>query len=93
MSNTDILARLARACAHGTRQMEFVNELLAGEGYSRSEDNPWAYNGKFVTYGDARLSHKSWISVRKRLTANGFMVKISDIDKNGVRKLKLEFSV
>lgn len=91
--NNDILARLARACAHGTRQMQFVNELLAGEGYSRTEYHPWAHGGYFTKWGDADLQYSSWASLKKRLVLNGFMIKNSEMDRNGRRQVTLSFSV
>lgn len=91
--NTDILARLARACAHGTRQLEFVNELLAGEAYIVQVTCGFSRMGYYVRVGDAGLGYKSWLSLRKRLVANGFMIKMTEYDKNHRREVRLSFSV
>ncbi len=94
MSNADVVARLARACAHGTRQMQFVNELLAGEAYSKLIQMPFAgYGTTGMQYGDSHLGTKSWTSLKKRLIANGFMIKMTPFDKNQRRELELRFSV
>ena len=83
----DMTARLARACARGTRQLGFVNELLAGEGYLK--DDPWGY----ATLGDSRLGRNSWKSLRTRLIENGFIIKFDDTAKRGKRAVELRFSV
>ena len=93
MNSTDILARLARACAHGTRQLEFVNELLAGEGYIVQVPCGFSRMGYYVKVGDSGLGYKSWLSLRKRLIANGFMIKMTEYDKQNRREVKLSFSV
>ncbi len=92
MSNQDVIARLARACAHGHRQLEFVNELLADEGYMKMVQIPTVY-GLGAQYGDARLGGNSFRNLKKRLISNGFMIKASDFDKNQRRELRLKFSV
>ena len=91
--NNDILARLARACAHGTRQLEFVNELLVDQAYSRTQYHPWAHGGYYTLYGDAKMQSSSFRSLKKRLVENGFMVKTSDMDQDGYRDIRLSFSV
>lgn len=88
MPDRDLIVRLARACAHGTRQMGFVNELLAGASYVEID------HFDHVNYGDSRLSGNSWRSLKKRLVANGFIVTMGTWDK-GVhhRTVEMRFSV
>lgn len=86
MSDQDLINRLARACAHGTRQMGFVNELLAGPSYVTL--SPFDY----VRYGDSELGHKSWVATKKRLVANGFVIKTGPWYK-GRRTVEMRFSV
>lgn len=93
MSNSDVINRLARACAHGHRQLEFVNELLAGEGYARLVQIPVYGGTQAVVFGDARVGGRSWMSLKKRLVANGFMVKMGEWDKKNYRTVTLRFSV
>lgn len=96
MSERDIIARLARACAHGHRQLEFVNELLADEGYSQLTNLNFFHYGsqaQAVLYGDTRLAGQSWASLKKRLVTNGFMVKMHPYDRNHRRDIELRFSV
>ena len=96
MSDRDIVARLARACAHGHRQLEFVNELLAGEAYSQLTNLNFFHYGsqaQAVLYGDTRMAGSSWISLKKRLVANGFMIKMHPYDKSHRREIELRFSV
>jgi hypothetical protein len=91
----DVVARLARACARGHRQLEFVNELLAGEAYCRLTELNFFHYGKqaqAVLYGDTRLSGSSWQNLRKRLIENGFMVKYSPWQDDS-RAIELRFSV
>lgn len=96
MSDRDIVARLARACAHGHRQLEFVNELLAGEGYAQWRNlNFFQYGqeARAVLYGDTGLTARSWVSLKKRLVANGFMIKMHPYDREYRREIELRFSV
>jgi hypothetical protein len=86
MPNDELIARLARACAHGTRQIGFVNELLAGPSYV--ELSPYDY----VKYGDSELGGKSWMATKKRLIANGFIIKMGPWHKNR-RTVEMRFSV
>jgi len=93
MQQNDLIVRLARACAHGTRQMEFVNELLAGEAYCRLVPIPfYGPQGLAVQYGDSRMGGQSWVSLKKRLVNNGFMVKMGPWEDNR-RTVDLRFSV
>lgn len=86
MTESDIVSRLARACAHGTRQVGFVNELLEGPSYV--ELTPWDH----VKYGDSELGAKSWMATKKRLIANGFIIKMGPWHKNR-RTVEMRFSV
>lgn len=86
MSDRDLVVRLARACAHGTRQMGFVNELLAGAGYVELD------SFSNVNYGDSRLGGNSWRSLKKRLIANGFIVTMTPWDRDR-RTVEMRFSV
>lgn len=70
--------------------------MLAGEAYSKLTDLSFFHYGKqaqAVLYGDTRMSGQSWISLKKRLVANGFMVKMTPYDKTGRREITLKFSV
>jgi hypothetical protein len=96
MSESDVIVRLARACAHGHKQMEFVNELLAGETYGRLVPIPvWVgrTQGQAMHYGDCRLGGPSWMSLKKRLINNGFIIRMGEYDKQGKRAINMRFSV
>jgi hypothetical protein len=76
--------------------MQFINELLAGEGYAQIV--PAGYMGAFhgyqtVSYGDSKLQTKSWIALKTRLINNGFIIRQSSFDKHGRRVVALSFSV
>ena len=86
MQQNDLVVRLARACGHGTRQIGFINELLAGPSYV--ELSPYDY----VKYGDSGLGGKSWAATKKRLIANGFIIKMGPWYKNR-RTVEMRFSV
>ena len=66
--------------------MGFVNELLEGPSYVRL--SPFDY----VKYGDSELGGKSWMAMKKRLIANGFIIKMGAWDKNQ-RTVEMRFSV
>lgn len=86
MPDQDLINRLARACGHGTRQTGFINELLAGPSYVAM--SPFDY----VKYGDSNLGGKSWAATKKRLVANGFIIKLGPWVK-GRRTVEMRFSV
>lgn len=86
MPNDDMIARLARACAHGTRQKGFINELLAGPSYVTL--SPFDY----VKYGDSELGGKSWAATKKRLVDNGFIITMGPWIKDR-RSVEMRFSV
>lgn len=68
-SQEEMVRRLARACARGHRQMGFVNELLAGQGYREFD----TYD--HLLYGDTKMAHNSWNSLKTRLINNGFIIR------------------
>ena len=68
----DIEMRLARSCAHGVRQKELVNELLAGPIRVHLFEIPGAMRNVTLQYGSARVDRSSWKNLRSRLVANGF---------------------
>lgn len=86
MREQDLIARLARSCGHGTRQVGFINELLAGPSYVEMT----SYD--YVRYGDSGLGSKSWTSAKRRLVANGFIIKMGPWYKNR-RTVEMRFSV
>jgi len=70
----DVKRRLAQASAHGTRQKMFVNELLAGPVEVIETPNIYARGGLVVVRGESRLSTKNWLSLKRRLAENGFVI-------------------
>lgn len=93
-SLNDVIARLARECARGTRQLNFVNELLIDAGYIKYETAYFNGHGQTVAYyGDSRLGHKSWQALRKRLTEAGFIIKYDHQDPYKRTKATMRFSV
>lgn len=75
--NQDLLDRLARCCAHGTRQAELVNELLAGPVRVALVRVPGQQH-PISHYGEAQLAGSSWKNLRGRLARNGFYFTYSD---------------
>lgn len=72
---SSLAERLARECARGVRQRAFVNELLAGSARRRHIAIPGSYPTKAAyVYGYSRLDHQSFLNLRRRLTAAGFIV-------------------
>lgn len=86
MSERDLIIRLARSCGHGTRQVGFINELLDGPSYV--ELTPFGH----IKYGDSGLGGKSWAATKKRLVANGFIIKMGPWYKDR-RTVEMRFSV
>lgn len=84
----DIIHRLAKACAHGPRQAELVDELLAGTAMIIRDH--W---GSKV--GKAGVGYESWKSLKKRLKANGFIVTQETWAQkpNGDRKIEMRFEM
>jgi len=86
-NNTDLINRLARSCARGSRQLALVNELIAGPvkvqqitiHASNQYPKPIA-----VVYGEINLEFKSWKNLRSRLLAVGFFFPYSE-DKTSFR--------
>ena len=87
---SDLIPRLARACAHGNRQMGFVNELLAGEAYVKLVPIPTVY-GMGAVCGDSHMSAKSWPKLKERLVNNGFIIKEHRWE-NDIKKIEMRFS-
>jgi hypothetical protein len=77
MTPTDLLSkvvrRLATACAYGSGQQSFVNELLAG---TARENIQYLGDVFFASYGRLRISRRSFASLRARLRSVGFTVEI-----------------
>lgn len=74
---TEAICRLARAAAHGSRQMQAVEELIATgrlAPYTVTLPLPQypGYPRTTTVYGKHHLPHKSWMNLRKRLIASGF---------------------
>jgi len=96
MSESDVIARLARACARGERQLAFVNELLADEAYVKLVPIPVYWGGRHqaegTSYGNSGMGGESWRSLRKRLISNGFIIK-GDPWKGKSRQIHMRFSV
>lgn len=90
MSNQDLVNRLARSCAWGSRQLMFVNELIAGKGFRRVVIPPGCREG-YMEYGNSKMGTKSWKSLKKRLAQNGFYLKIEKI-RPFEDRIVLEFS-
>lgn len=84
----DIIHRLAKACAHGPRQAELVDELLSGKVLIVQD-----YWGMKI--GKAHVGYESWKSLKKRLMKNGFVVEQQSFkDANGKpREVRMRFEV
>ena len=68
----ELIARLARSCAHGVRQMELVNELLVQPAQITKFHVPGQWGPPVNQYGGAHLGGSSFVNLKKRLVANGF---------------------
>jgi hypothetical protein len=55
--------------------LEFVNELLAGPTYARTVPIPGHPHMTGVVLGDCRMAGSSWVRLKQRLVANGFIIK------------------
>lgn len=84
----DIIDRLARACAHGIRQKEVVNELLMGPVRIAKYPIPGDFPNYAIRYGEAQVAASSFQNLRRRLAANGFFFVRS---KDGT-KIEMKFS-
>lgn len=94
VSADDLVNRLARSQAHGTRQMGFVNELLAGEAYKNRITVPGnGFGGQMeaISYGDSKVGSASFRSLKARLIANGFIFTTREFNRNGVAKIEMRF--
>lgn len=73
---------LMKACARGTRQSQFIDELIENDMRIRPTTFWAAYaydGGGYITqYGKTKLTSSSWLGLRKRLRAHGFTVYIKD---------------
>lgn len=70
--------------------------MLAGEAYSQLTDLNFYQYGKqaqAMLYGDTQMAGKSWVSLKKRLVANGFMIKLHPYNGDNRRQIELRFSV
>lgn len=85
---SDIVVRLAKACAHGVRQAELVDELLSGPTYIKQD-----YFGFRI--GTAKVGYESWKSLKKRLMKNGFVIHQETFaNKTGPeRKIVMKFEI
>jgi len=85
---TDIVVRLAKACAHGKAQLALVEELLEGPSYITPDF--WGFR-----IGKAKVGYESWKSLKKRLTSNGFVIdQESFAKKTGqYRKVSMKFEI
>lgn len=86
----DIVVRLARACAHGIRQKELVNELLTGPVDVVKYLIPSGIYPKIYTnhYGSARVESSSFKNMSRRLVDNGFFF----VRSNDNRTIEMRFS-
>ena len=92
-SLNDVIARLARQCARGHRQLGFVNELLADAGYGQYEDVYFhGRQQRIIRYGDSRLPGGSWLALSRRLVSAGFIIKYDRTDRDNP-KVQMRFSV
>ena len=84
----DVIHRLAKACAHGSAQLVLVEELLKGPAYIGRDY--WGFKA-----GKANVGSESFRSLKKRLTANGFVVKVETFREAGdkPRKIEMKFEV
>lgn len=75
---SDLVARLARAAAHGVRQKELVNEFLAGGPVAIVDVHVPGQFHPVKQYGSVRVGGGSWKNLRRRLTENGFFFTYSE---------------
>lgn len=75
---------LMRMCARGTRQLEFINEIIENRGVIKLYvvKRPVAGVGmrEFIVQGETNLPGGSWVGLRKRLVDAGFTCK-RDLNK------------
>jgi hypothetical protein len=85
---TNIVLQLARACAHGVRQKQLVEELINGPVYI--VQTHWGYG-----LGKANVDYQSWKNLKKRLTQNGFIISQESFkDKTGInRAVRMKYEV
>jgi hypothetical protein len=85
---SDIIVRLAKACAHGKCQLALVEELLEGPAYIGRDY--WGFKA-----GKAGVGGESFRSLRKRLKANGFIVSVQTWKDAGdkPRRIDMKFQV
>jgi hypothetical protein len=85
---TDIIARLAKACAHGKCQLALVEELLEGPAYINRDY--WGFKA-----GKAGVGGESFRSLKKRLKENGFIVTVQTWKDAGdkPRRIEMKFVV
>ena len=85
---TDLTMRLARSTARGVRQLELINEFLAGGTVMVVEYQiPGRPHLVSARYGKSRTEHSSWKALKLRLLENGFY-----FEYEGVEGLKMKFS-
>lgn len=68
----DLVLRLARSTARGHRQMELINEMLAGPITWTFYQVPNEMRTVTKHYGSARVERSSWLNLRNRLVNVGF---------------------
>jgi hypothetical protein len=79
----DLIRRLATSQARGHRQASFVNELLTFRPVSFEVVPVPGPNGSATALlGRSRLSWKSWVNLRRRLVAVGFVVVLDQVTKS-----------
>lgn len=85
---SDIISRLAKACAHGKCQLALVEELLEGPAYIQQDY--WGFKA-----GKAGVGSESFRSLRKRLKDNGFVVSVETYKAAGrnPRKIEMKFEI
>lgn len=85
---TDIVARLAKACAHGKCQLALVEELLEGPAYIQQDY--WGFKA-----GKAGVGSESFRSLKKRLKENGFTVSVQTWKDAGnkPRRIDMKFEI
>jgi hypothetical protein len=74
MNQSDLLYRLASACAHGSSQQALVNEMIAGPSYKSLRK---VGNDAYVVYGLIELGTTSFKNLRRRLHSVGFVVLVN----------------
>ena len=73
--DASIERRLAMACTRGHRQASLVNEMLVRPVQVMDRSSSFIPGGPWLTVGESRCDWSSYMALKKRLIAVGFVFK------------------